>query len=623
MSRARVLARPAVVLLAALALAAPAGAATRPETAVIVLVRPSAAARVPLAPSQVAAQLRRHARRDQAALLRVLRAAVRSGEASDVQPLWIDDSVALHARPELIARLRRRADVRGIEPDRTLRIAPASLAATSTATLEASVAATGAPALWAEGQTGRGAVVAVLDTGLLPGLPQFSTARGAWFDPYDQHTTPFDESAQSHGTEVAGIVAAMAPDVRIIAARVFADGGRSTTSAVHRVFEWVLDPDDDPRTDDAPNVVNGSWEDGGPGRCQTEFAGDIAALRDAGVVPVFAAGNSGPSAGSGGSPATVPGAVSVGSVSSAGVVSPFSGRGPSPCGNEPFPTLAAYGEAVSLPGPGGSTAVVDGTSFAAPQVTGALALLVARFPGATQDALIGALVHGARDVGAPGVDADTGAGVLDVARAAAILDAGDHSAPHVTVNAHWSRDPAHLGLVLTGVARERGGGTAAGLRATAFIALRGVPVRPVPLTATPRGAASATLTGRVAARMIRRLEDGRHRLFVRARDAAGTWGPVRLVVLPIDRTAPGIRVSGGRRGALVQAVVHVRERGSGLVLLRYRLEVAGRPGRWHVLRPAARTRLTLHAAPGTREILRVRAVDVVGNATLAGFVLPR
>jgi len=59
------------------------------------------------------------------------------------------------------------------------------------------------------------------------------------------------------------------------------------------------------------------------------------------------------------------------------------------------------------------------------------------------------------------------------------------------------------------------------------------------------------------------------------------------------------------------------------VLLRYRLEVAGRPGRWHVLRPAARTRLTLHAAPGTREILRVRAVDVVGNATLAGFVLPR
>jgi hypothetical protein len=33
--------------------------------------------------------------------------------------------------------------------------------------------------------------------------------------------------------------------------------------------------------------------------------------------------------------------------------------------------------------------------------------------------------------------------------------------------------------------------------------------------------------------------------------------------------------------------------------------------------------VTLHAARGKREILRVRAVDVVGNATLAGFVLPR
>jgi subtilisin family serine protease len=619
---ARGLARPAVVLLAGLALAAPARAATRPEAAVIVLVRPSPAALVPLVPSQIAAHLRRRAGHDQAALLRVLRAAVRAGEASAVQPLWIDDSIAVHARPALIARLRRRADVRAIEPDRTLRIARSGLAAPPSTTLAASVAATGAPALWAQGQTGRGAVVAVLDTGLLAGFPQLSTARGAWFDPYEQHKTPYDEDVHGHGTEVASIVVAMAPDVRILAARVFSDGGRSTTSAVHRVFEWVLDPDGNPRTNDAPNVVNGSWDDGGPGRCQTEFAGDIAALRAAGVVPVFAAGNSGPGAGSGASPATVPGAVSVGSVSSAGVVSVFSGRGPSPCGNASFPTVAADGDSLALTTPSG-TADVSGTSFAAPQVTGALALLAAMFPGATPDALVAALVHGAHDVGTPGTDADTGAGVLDVAQAAALLAAGDHASPHVTVNAHWSRDPAHLGLVLTGVARELGGGTSAGLSASAFIAPRGVPLRPFPLVATPRDVGSAALAGRVAARQIGRLEDGRHSLFVRARDAAGNWGPVRVVVLPIDRTAPGIRVSGGRRGALVRALVHVGEHGSGLILLRYRLEVAGRPGRWHALRPAAQTRLTLHAAPGKRAILRVRAVDVVGNSTLAGFVLPR
>ena len=116
MTGARGLARPVIVLLAGLALAAPARAATRPEAAVIVLVRPSPAALVPLVPSQIAAHLRRRARHDQAALLRVLRAAVRAGEASSVQPLWIDDSIAVHARPALIARLRRRAGfaLRGI-----------------------------------------------------------------------------------------------------------------------------------------------------------------------------------------------------------------------------------------------------------------------------------------------------------------------------------------------------------------------------------------------------------------------------------------------------------------------------------------------------------------------------
>jgi hypothetical protein len=616
-------ARLALGLAAALALSPSAGTAAAPAAAVIVQVRASPEALVPLAPGQVAAQLRRRARHDQSALLELLRAAERRGQASDVQSLWIDDAIALHARPALIARLRRRADVRAIEPDRMLRIAPSELTTAVADLPAASVAATGAPTLWAAGQTGRGAVIAVLDTGLVAGFPQLSTAPGAWFDPYGQHKTPYDEDTRAHGTEVADIVVAMAPDVRLMAARVFSDGGRSTTSAVHRVFEWVLDPDGNPRTDDAPNVVNGSWDDGGPGHCMREFTGDIAALRAAGIVPVFAAGNSGPAAGSGGSPATTPGAVAVGSVSAADVVSPFSGRGPSPCGNAPFPTLSAYGEAISLPAPGGGVAVVSGTSFAAPQVTGALALLAGMFPGATPDALVAALVHGARDVGAPGTDADTGAGVLDVAHAAALLAGADHAGPHVTINARWSQDSAHLGLVLSGVAHERGGGTGTGVTATAFISLRGVPVAPFALMAVPRDAVSATLAGLVPARKIRGLEDGRHSLFVRARDAAGNWGPVRTVVLPIDRLAPGIRVSGGRRGDVVTALLHVHERGSGLILLRYRLETGGRAGRWQVLKPAAQSRVTLHARSGRKAILRVRAVDVVGNATLAGFVLPR
>ena len=365
--------------------------------------------------------LQARARRDQSGLMRLLRAAVSRGEARALQSLWIDDSIALRARPALVAQLRRRADVLAIEPDRPLRIAPAAAAATAAAAPFVPVTATGAPTLWAQGQTGRNVVVAVLDTGLTPGFPQLATSPGSWFDPYEQHATPFDEDSRGHGTEVAEIVTSMAPDIRIIAARVFSDGGRSTTSAVHRVFEWVLDPDGNPKTDDAPSVINGSWDDGEPGRCEKEFDSDIAALRAAGIVPVFAAGNAGPAASSGASPASAPSAVAVGSVTEADAVSSFSGRGPSPCGNAVYPTLAAYGEGIPIESPGGS-AVVSGTSFAAPQVTGAVALLAGMFPGATPDAIVDALVRGARDVGTPGSDTDTGAGILDVAKAAAAAD---------------------------------------------------------------------------------------------------------------------------------------------------------------------------------------------------------
>lgn len=600
----------------------PASASQGREIAVIVHLRTSSGLPRAAASGRLAALLRERARRDQGALLRVLRTAVRSGQASAVQSLWIDDSIALHARPGLIAQLRRRADVRSIEPDRPLRIEPTALALADAGAPSASVTATGAPTLWAQGQTGRGVVVAVLDTGVMAGFPQLAGGPGSWFDPYEQHKTPYDEDARGHGTEVAEIVASMAPDVRVIAARVFSDGGRSTTSAVHRVFEWVLDPDGNPKTDDAPSVVNGSWDDGEPGRCQTEFDSDIAALRAAGIVPVFAAGNAGPAAATGASPASAPSAVAVGSVSGTDVVSPFSGRGPSPCGNAVYPTLAAYGEGIAIESPAGS-AVVSGTSFAAPQVTGAVALLAGMYPGATPDAIVEALVRGARDVGTPGADGETGAGVLNVAQAAALLSGADHAGPRMTVNARWSHDAAHPGLVLTGRAHERGGGTSAGVSALAFIGLRGVPVAPFALRATPLGGTESRFAGSLVPRQVRRLEDGRHHLFVRARDAAGNWGPVRMVALPIDRLPPSVRASGSRRGGVVDTTLLVREPDSGLASLRYRVEIGGKAGRWHTLRPSSQVRVRLHSPPGRRAILRVRAEDVAGNETRSGFTIPR
>jgi hypothetical protein len=72
----------------------------------------------------------------------------------------------------------------------------------------------------------------------------------------------------------------------------------------------------------------------------------------------------------------------------------------------------------------------------------------------------------------------------------------------------------------------------------------------------------------------------------------------------------------------VEAVLHVGEHGSGLVSLRYRVEVGGHAGRWHAVAPAPVVRLRLFARRGRRAILRVRAIDLVGNETRSGFMLP-
>jgi hypothetical protein len=61
--------------------------------------------------------------------------------------------------------------------------------------------------------------------------------------------------------------------------------------------------------------------------------------------------------------------------------------------------------------------VISGTSFAAPQVAGAAALLRQAFPNLTAAQTVNLLLTSARDAGDPGVDTVFGRGILDIARA--------------------------------------------------------------------------------------------------------------------------------------------------------------------------------------------------------------
>jgi len=345
------------------------------------------------------------------------------------------NSLAVKATAKVIQELAARPDVQSLRIDR--KITAAEILLQSFPPPEANIGAVHADDLWLQGNFGQGAVVAVMDTGADVNHPDLAgTWRGgtnSWFDPYGQYTEPRDNDG--HGTSVLGIMVGggaggttigTAPGAKWIAARMFDDSGNTFDSVIHQVFQWLLDPDGNPVTDDAPDVVNASWGfQNLPGICENTFQPDIDALNAAGIAVVFAAGNTGPGAATSISPANNAGAIAVGSVNDLNVIDPTSARGPSTCDNRIYPDVVAPGDAIKTADLsfGGFPFYVSGTgtSYSAPHASGVLALLRSGFPNAPLAQLKSALTGSAADLGAVGPDNVYGNGFVDAAAAYASL----------------------------------------------------------------------------------------------------------------------------------------------------------------------------------------------------------
>jgi len=388
---------------------------------------------------EVVALLQATAERSQRGVRQLLATLQGAHHVSAVQPLWVTNALVVTGDGEAVKALAARPEVARIRSDRSHRLPAPLPVPTSQATWNLRLI--GAERVWQElGITGKGVVVASLDSGVEWTHPALRNAyRGGpagqhdynWFD-FTRTYPLVPGDGHGHGTHTMGIMVGydpaaskphigVAPGAQWISAKVFDDDGYTTDSILHQGFQWVLAPTDlrgqrpDPRR--APDVVNCSW--GAVNPADPSFWDDVAALRAAGILPVFSAGNEGElGAGSVGTPAGFPHSFGVGALDANELLPEWSSRGPSYWG-EIKPDITAPGVEVLSSVPGGEYEAWSGTSMAAPHVAGTAALLLEADPSLTVDDLEAFMIGTAYDLGAAGPDNDYGAGRLDAYAAVA------------------------------------------------------------------------------------------------------------------------------------------------------------------------------------------------------------
>jgi subtilisin family serine protease len=209
----------------------------------------------------------------------------------------------------------------------------------------------------------------VIDTGIATAHADFGGRAHVAYDALGGD----GQDCNGHGTHVAGIVGGatygVAKRVRLEAVRVMDCSGRSRTSAVLDGIEWVR------KHAVRPAVANLSLG----GSLSTVLDRAVDDLADSGVVVVVAAGNSAADACQS-SPAAATRALTVAASDRRDTRAPWSNVGS--CVD-----LFAPGVSVTSDWPGGGTRVESGTSMAAPVVTGAAAIYLARHPSDTAAAV--------------------------------------------------------------------------------------------------------------------------------------------------------------------------------------------------------------------------------------------
>ena len=290
----------------------------------------------------------------------------------------------------------------------------------------------GTTAVRQKGFTGKGVRVGIIDTGIQADHEELAGKVESFLDfttltvedgelVGEPGTEPYDDNG--HGTHCAGTIAGnkvgIAPDAKLIIAKSMGGEGGGSIVGLLVGMQWMLDPDGDPNTADQPDLVSNSWGINVQhlGEDINLFRDLVLAWREAGIVPIFAAGNDGPNTAA--APAIYPESFAVGATTHHDTIAPFSTgvKVELEGGFLIKPDISAPGAAIVSSYPGGKYARLDGTSMACPLVAGAVALAKGAFPGATIDQLTKSFQDGAVELGEAGKDSRFGHGRLDVPEA--------------------------------------------------------------------------------------------------------------------------------------------------------------------------------------------------------------
>lgn len=387
----------------------------------------------------VVSELKSFTDQSQAELLAWLRDMEADGMVRNIRPLWIGNLVNCEVRPSVVEALMARQDLARIDYNMERYVLMAEPGVTGLPEAETdrlrtpdnlawNVTLVNAHQVWAEGYTGEGVIVAVLDTGV--NYNHLDITDNMWEHPdYPNHGYNFVNNNhvtmdyQSHGTHCAGTVAGtgaagtgtgIAPGATIMNLKVLGDTGSGTEAGVWAAIEFAVEY--------GAHVMSLSlgWQHAwGPDRSMWRTTMNNAL--SAGVIAAVAAGNEGswggqPPPSQVRTPGDVPppwrhpdqtlqggqsAVVSVGSTTSSDALSSFSSKGPvtwqniAPYNDYPYnPGIGLIRPDITAPGSDilslthnsntGYT-VKSGTSMATPAVAGLMALILSKNPTLTPE----------------------------------------------------------------------------------------------------------------------------------------------------------------------------------------------------------------------------------------------